>query len=628
MWLYLLLLSLPSPSKAVSSSQETATIERVASSKYWKRLLHFHGGKSDVVGDSFFFSPRGKKDPRAELIATLEAFEKGTLAGRDPKKLQPAPCAFPERFRFLKEAFELKSPELPCPLFEEFMAKFRPVGATLVFSAAYPYNPGSMFGHTFLRINSNQRSADGKFRKQIDLLDHGLSYAAAVPEDENSAAFVWNGLTGGYAGHFTVLPYYMKVNEYNNSESRDLWEYELDLDAEQTRRLLAHTWELEMNATFDYYFFTANCSYQLLSLLEVARADWDLSEGWLHVIPSETVKAVAKVPGAVRSVHFRPSLYKKALARNRNLSTIERQSYEGLIRGETDGVKSLPAYGAAISHFYYRKQKASGHLKPEEQKIFEKILIARSKIPEGDPEEPEIPGTSRPDLGHYTNRVATSGGAWREGTDSFRYFQELHFRPAYHDLLNNDLGFTPFSEIDLFGLKLRYIPKSGLLFLEEVQIASIVSLSPWTSMEKPLSWKFQAGYYGLKDEGCYPCHAGRFEGGAGLSTELLPGTLFFALGKLKAETGGGIPGDFRFRQGLETGLLWSPFSAWKWELAGEVYTDFFRSVDEKTKAQLRARTSFAFGPSWELRASYLHFLPEKNIALRHQETQLDIGYYF
>ena len=73
------------------------------------------------------------------------------------------------------------------------------------------------------------------------------------------------------------MPYYVKVQEYSNMESRDLWEYELTLSAAQVSRLVMHAWETRATH-FDYYFFSRNCSYQLLALLEAADPDLHLIE--------------------------------------------------------------------------------------------------------------------------------------------------------------------------------------------------------------------------------------------------------------------------------------------------------------------------------------------------------------
>jgi hypothetical protein len=42
-------------------------------------------------------------------------------------------------------------------------------------------------------------------------------------------------LTGQYPGEYSIMPYYRKVKEYGDFESRDLWEYELNLTPEETR---------------------------------------------------------------------------------------------------------------------------------------------------------------------------------------------------------------------------------------------------------------------------------------------------------------------------------------------------------------------------------------------------------
>ena len=60
-------------------------------------------------------------------------------------------------------------------------------------------------------------------------------------------------------------------------ENRDVWEYELNLEPHEIERLLAHTWELGFTR-FDYYFFDENCSYHLLSLLDVARPGVELTD--------------------------------------------------------------------------------------------------------------------------------------------------------------------------------------------------------------------------------------------------------------------------------------------------------------------------------------------------------------
>ena len=146
-----------------------------------------------------------------------------------------------------------------------------------------------------------------------------------VGEDENPFAFAVLGLAGGYNGQFSLLPYYVKINEYSNSESRDLWEYDLNINEEETLRLLRNVWEIETNSYFHYFFFDENCAYQLLRLLEVAKPEWGtISNYFIHMIPGESVKRLTEIPGAVTNIKFRPALFKRLLQRVEALSETDR----------------------------------------------------------------------------------------------------------------------------------------------------------------------------------------------------------------------------------------------------------------------------------------------------------------
>ncbi len=67
-----------------------------------------------------------------------------------------------------------------------------------------------------------------KIKKQLNLVSYAVNYAATVAGDDNWS-YAWKGLTGQYPGEYSLMPYYRKVKEYGDFESRDLWEYELAL---------------------------------------------------------------------------------------------------------------------------------------------------------------------------------------------------------------------------------------------------------------------------------------------------------------------------------------------------------------------------------------------------------------
>ena len=484
-------------------AQSNDPIPTLAQSQEWLRILHykshlFRGFRSAVDGADFFIAANGAKDPEAEMRATILAFQKRIPAWG--KRKQPVACAFPARFKFLNTRLKLGLTSPPCSLFDDFVHRYDPAGATLVFSAAYPNNPASMFGHTLLRIKRKSSSDD--------LLDNSLSYAANVPPDENDFAFLWFGVTGGYPGQFSMIPYYAKVNEYSNSENRDLWEYELDLNSEQTWWVLASAWEIETNSYLDYFFFDENCSWLILRLLEVARPDWNLADFSLDVIPGETVKRLTRTPGAVRSVRFRPSLFKKMRQAVESLSSEDLQNYREILSEKVDPltIKNPVVLEAVLTRLHYEKQKnAEDFLQSQ---LMRKTLLARAKL-EKTTERTllPIPETTRVDLGHDSARVGFA-------TNLKRF--DFHWKSAYHDLYSPDLGFAAFSELNFPGITLSYNRKAKEFFVSQIEGVSIVSLQAITEAVTPISWKARLAYDRVKDL-CESCRAGRADGALGLS---------------------------------------------------------------------------------------------------------------
>src|SRR6266566_2663844 len=92
----------------------------LSNKKYWHLLLHYRrtltrGYTSDANGAGFFLSSNGKRDPQAELEATLAKFFSNELVG---KSKQYAQCAFPARYQWLKSELGFDDrllPEQDCP---------------------------------------------------------------------------------------------------------------------------------------------------------------------------------------------------------------------------------------------------------------------------------------------------------------------------------------------------------------------------------------------------------------------------------------------------------------------------------------------------------------------------------
>ena len=499
----------------------------------WQRLLHYRvrgrTWRSEADGPGFFLSPQGRDDPQAELEATLAAFFE--LPPEDSKSQHPQ-CRFPARYSWLKERLAFDSarlPERPCPDFSAWREAIGARAVSLVFADAFLGNPSSMFGHTFLRLH---RRADGPADA---LLDYTLNFEA-IPDTDNAILYTLRGLDGSFRGEYSLMPFYMKTQAYSSLESRDLWDYRLNLTQAQIDLLIEHAWELG-STYFDYYFFTKNCSYQLLTLLETADDSLDLSAGFrLTVVPADTVRALISRPGLVAEAHYRPSYVTEMRARRARLSRDELSAATRLGRrvdaAGLGAIGSWPPRRQALvldSAHDYLRYRAGFTLQQDTEtlKAEHALLVARGRLGEP-PLPPEVVRPSPLETGHGTSRVGLGFGANR----SFS-FEEFSWRATLHDLPASGEGYTPDSQLEGLNTRLRVDNVSRRPYLERLDVVDIVALSPWDPWVRKPSWRFSTGVDQAKELGCNgpSCMYYDLGGGAGLTAQTRLGRreLYFAM---------------------------------------------------------------------------------------------------
>ncbi len=471
-----------------------ASGKNLAADRYWDVLLHYlpdgHGRKSQVDDPRFFLAADGRTNPSAELTATIAGlFDDPALGDEHPQ------CRFIARAEWLEEQLQIDRSKLPivkCAKFEESMANITTKSATLVFPAAHGNGPASMFGHTLIRIETPY---------QNELLTYAVNYAAKA-DDSNGFLYAFKGIFGFYKGYYSILPYYAKVNEYNQIEHRDIWEYSLNLTGQEVHRMVLHIWELR-DIYSTYYFFTENCSYDLLFLLEAARPSVYLVEEFhervrFWVIPSDTVRVVVE-SGLVDKITYRPSLATRITALASRMSGNDRKlaadvvsdalkpqdvASSGIADAEERNVLDLAT--EVVQYRYSRKDMG----KDEYLGRFLAILNARSALG-GTSEDPAaaITPPESPDKGHLPGRIGTGGGV-----RNHEPFGELYWRAAYHDLMDPSAGYVEGAQIDFFDVHLRDYPKEGSIKLQSLHLLDILSPAPRDSFFKPVSWKVMIGF--------------------------------------------------------------------------------------------------------------------------------------
>ncbi|MGE3260692.1 MAG: DUF4105 domain-containing protein [Bacteriovoracia bacterium] len=573
-----------------------------AQSPEWLNLLHFRpsfiGPKSTADGRDFFLSPEGKVDPEKELAATLAAFRAGASAPRVGALKQIPLCAFPARRHFLERALGEKFPGVPCPEFEEWRAGLSAEKATYVFSSAYPNNPAAMFGHTLLRLDRAASAA------RTNLLNYGVAFSANIPTGIDDFRYGLYGLLGGFAGVFSLAPYYTMVNDYTNAEIRDLWEYPLKLNPAQVATIVEHLWELYTNTYFDYYFFTENCTTQLLALLQVALPEIDIFRGLpIYILPIDSIHQLKKL-GLIEDPLHRPSVKKKLTASYATLSKEEKKEFATLVAGKIPvaTITSSAILDTAAAYWNYKKFLNKNLVNSAEQAELTKILLRRATLGKQEPRKLEYSTDSRPDLGHYSS-AANFGYGYREKENRVR----LGYRIGVHDLLDGQLGFEPNAQIDIFSGSLAYLPERKKIRFEELRLFEVTSLFPWDNYDRKLSWKISARAEEIKKVPCDNCHRGVFEGGAGISFYGFGAKdLWYSLLTARSAYSSRVQWDLGL--GSESGLLFrfSPRHSARFEARGE--WDFFRSFGQSWSWNFSFTEAYTFNQRWELRAG-VEYIP-------------------
>ncbi len=592
---------------------ERAHRERLAERPEWRALLHdkphlvSKGVESLVDAGSFFLAPAGKNDPVAELDATLAGFFETNESDPDAS----AQCVFVARYHWLNQVLEFdpdRLPPLPCRRFQRWLEEMNPLRLTLIFPAAYLNNPASMFGHTLLRIDA--RGQD----EQTRLLSYTINYAADT-DRQRGVQFALKGLFGAYHGRFSIAPYYLKVKTYGDIENRDIWEYGLNLTEAEISQLLRHVWEMR-SAWFDYYFLDENCSYHLLSLLEAARPGLRLTDrfSW-WAIPSETVRAVAEA-GLVDDVRFRPArntvLQERARLMDSRLQITAKRLTTGELEPDSDlmrrisPVEQAQVIELALDYAAYLQSPRFGR---EEQSagIVSKLLKTRSRLDVPD-QTPVIPAPEIwPGEGHKSARAGVG-----YGYEDRRQFLELTMSPAYHDIFDPEGGFARGARVSLMNTALRYYPEDNRARVERIDVIDIMSLSSWSRLLRPVSWKAGLGMGRKYRDASDSPLLGRINGGIGISHDFSQQTSAYVFTEGTLELSDrfryivapgvgpsiGILHDFseRWRSGLF--FLWQLFFLDEWRKDYEIVSRNRFTINRQSIAGLDLAWKCEFGNSY------------------------------
>jgi hypothetical protein len=466
----------------VKTAQQQADELQLSQHETWFALLHYKRETvlrqfiSQVDDERFFLDKSGKTDAEAELKANIKAFFKNPESGH-------AQCLFPARWWWLKQQLDLADIyDVPCQKLDVFMARISHDKLFLAFPSMYLNNPGSTFGHTFLRFDANNESI---------LLSQTLNYAARVDQSDDVVSHITKGLFGGYSGFFRSRPYFETVQEYSNIDNRDIWEYKLDFTKEEIKQLVRHIWEVK-DIDFDYYFFRENCSYRLLALLDVMRPGMQLTgenDFPVYAIPVDTVRALAE-ENLIQSRKFRPSLATQIDAyfyseSNRSSTLVleiisdntpsEKKAISNKLQALNSNTEKLEVLKQSYNILQFNGKSSSAKA--------QQVLQLINDLPSSNLPEKTVKYSRKisPEKGHDSIRTAVG-----YGEQNSRQYIDLRFRPAFHDLLDAQQGYIDGAAINVFDARIKWFNNN--IRLESLSLFNVASLTPLRRWRKPLSW--------------------------------------------------------------------------------------------------------------------------------------------
>ena len=503
------LLFLFSPAFCFANTQYTE--ETLHTHPKWLKMYYYDqklfGIESKIQNAEFFVAKdleKARTNPQYETEEFLKLY----------KSKDPILCKFPLRVKFINEVLGLEAyPSEKCEEWVKFKQRINLGSASIVFSSYYVNTPASAFGHTLLKLNQKKTPGVPK----SDLLDYGLNYAANVDVD-NAIIYAFKGLLGQFTGTYTLIPYYYKIREYNDYESRDLWEYELSMNPDQLDNFERHIWELG-SAKFRYYYVDENCSYQILNFLDLIYDEDLIKDLKSSVIPIDTVKVLKKYPGLLKPPVLRISQREKAELYRKRLNekslailkeiTEKPDQYPLLTNNFSEEEKMFLLDAALELNDYLRPQdlmNKDGSISKEKQKL----LSLRAEIAKISPEIIATDLDKRdPTLSHPSERVGLQVGAQK----NYGNYLKLSYRHTLHDLLDKSQGQPPHTQIEFLNAEMSFYEKTDKLKLNQLTLFQVTNIAPLNPYKNSMSWYGKLGAYETFKSGKNQYNHGLLKGG-------------------------------------------------------------------------------------------------------------------
>ncbi len=386
--------------------------------------------------------------PRSDIFDSDSAYGDAQKFKTTDKKIK---CQYPARYYYLSKLDLLPNNDFSeCIDLNDFLERAPIQSLSLMYASESITQPASMVGHSFLKISGNNRKDQN--------LDHALSFFTRMNDVDPFTLLIQSFITGKQ-GFYSLSPLSETIDYYINTEGRSIWEYQIELNAEElyfTRLLL---YELK-NVKFKYFFHAFNCATFIDHILRMIFDDFE-TNNILWKTPLDLVRYVNENKLVkTRELHSGPDwILRKFHASNKYYDI------KNIIEKETMNLEETVYLQNYNIYLFNKKQIDSNRYQKNSEKLtsIQNQLDSNYKITVFNKNSPET-------------AIQDSQIRFSYKNNNFGNYLSLYFLPLSHFVENNLQHLSYESEVILLGLGVEsdIVKKDGLKF-SELEIFKISS---------------------------------------------------------------------------------------------------------------------------------------------------------
>lgn len=443
--------------------------------------------------DAAFISDNGRTDPVYEMEATLNSFYEvvGEKSDDHPQ------CRFRARFIWLNTELKLADRGLQpveCEEFEQWKRFDSVESISVMLVGGFLGNPASYYGHNMLKLNSESSS-------RSDLQNESINFGANIPPADGIFKYILKGITGGYQGVFSSADFFHYANNYGQTEHRDIWEYELDLNDAEISLMLGLMWEL-IHVDFTYYFFNKNCAYRMAKLFDALRGIELTNSSSLWYSPQTFIQRLTNLSGSKQifqgNITYHPSRQSAFYAKYYDLDNLERElvtesvTQPGTFENQKFEDIPLPSklriLDVLLDYYQYTTADGQGNVAAIDNP-YNQVLAKRYQLPVGESQF----SSSQPDSPHQSRDMSYSAVSRVDNT-ALGPVTRLRVRPAYYDNLDYGVGHVPAAGLSMVDIDLMlYGGKVAIRNFSLIKIESINLRATGLPRDNRRTWLLEAG---------------------------------------------------------------------------------------------------------------------------------------